>query len=493
VFSQPAALPQNGQPNTPSFGHTVGQSAGKSEPLAVNPSPVFGNIFTPEKVFAQSPSLPQMNGQAGTPSFGHTVGQSAGAAVDSPDLNLMQDPDIISLMDHYRRGGLPEAAGRFIGGLGQAAVQAGNEVATGYNRFGNAVEGLGNRFMAGLTDDLNPLPQATTDKAAAPQAVPTPEKPAQPSPALAQSATPTSPVNPNLYGTYGGTPVFTLPGSNAFADKENIATLNSGQAALLPQQGQAGFGNPVITNKANSQQNPQALPFGRSAENQAQIEANVAAIRGPSTAQTPLNPTLSNPPRPQRGSLPSPMAGFDLQKAMSDAESRAQQIERDSFNATGGRGVTRAAQAAAAAIRAEPANIYRQLIQSQLDLQGKQLNAAAHQGIAQTQAEQAAQRQALESQKFQAEQAQKQRTEQRNKIKDIATIQKPINVLGPVDPTTGMASEQTVQFNPQTGRYEAFRLPPTLQQFISAAKADPRNKNLTDQDLTSYFYQTYGR
>jgi hypothetical protein len=399
-------------------------------------------------------------------------------------------------MDHYRRGGLPEAAGRFIGGLGQAAVQAGNEVATGYSRFGNAVEGLGNRFMAGLTDDLNPLPQATTDKAAVPQTATTTEKPAQPSSALAQSAAPTSPVNPNLYGTYGGTPVFTLPRSNAFADKENIATLNVGQAAPLPQQGQAGFGNPVITNKANkanSQQNPQALPFGRSAENQAQIEANVAAIRGPSTAQAPVNQTVNNPQLPHRGSLPNPMAGFDLQKAMSDAESRAKQIERDSFNATGGRGVTRAAQATAAATRAQPGNIYRQLIQAQFNLQGKQLDATVNQGIAQTQAGQAAEKQALESQKFQAAQAHKQRTEQRNRRKDIANILKPINVLGPVDPATGIASEQTVQFNPQSGRYEAFRLPPTLQQFISAAKADPRNKGLSDQDLTTYFYQNYGR
>jgi hypothetical protein len=154
--------------------------------------------------------------------------------------------------------------------------------------------------------------------------------------------------------------------------------------------------------------------------------------------------------------------------------------------------VTRAAQAAAASARAQPGNIYRQLIQSQFDLQGKQLSAAGNQAIAQAQGEQAASKQALERQKFQAEQAHKQRTEQRNRIKDIATIQKPINVLGPVDPATGMASEQTVQFNPQTGRYEAFRLPPTLQQFMSAAKADPRTK-ASDQDLTSYFYQNYGR
>lgn len=469
-------------------------------------APVLGKRFPPAQVFSKPAALPQ-NGQPGTPSFGHTIGQSAGAAVDSPDLNLMQYPDIATLTDHYRRGGLLEAAGRLIGGVGQAALKSGNEIAAGYNRFGNAVEGLGNRFMAGLHDDPPPSPGQTLPAVSpSPQTVTTTEKPAQPSSALSSASTPTSPVNPNLYGTYGNTPVFTLPRSNAFADKENIATLNGGEAAPLSQQGQASFGNPVASNQgitnaggidparlAYYQQNPQALPFGRTAENQAQIEANVAAIRGPSTAQAPVNPTVNTPQLPHRGGLPNPMAGFDLQKAMSDAESRAKQIERDSFNATGGRGVTRAAQASAAATRAEPANIYRQLIQSQFDLQGKQLNAAVNQGIAQTQAEQTAQKQALESQKLQAEQAQKQRTEQRNKIKDIANILKLINVLGPVDPATGMASEQTVQFNPQTGRYEAFRLPPSLQQFMSAAKADPRNKGISDQDLIDEFYKKYGR
>lgn len=380
-------------------------------------------------------------------------------------------------VDAFQRGGVPEAIGGFVRGTGQAANQLTDAARRNVVSMpAAAISHYGGRVLGGLTGDLPTAPRhdelaAGNATHALPQTSTTPSPTAPPSTPVTSAP---SPAKPQVLGTFGGTQVFTLPGSNAFADKDNIATLTGGEAAPLPQAGEPGFGNPVVMNNFHTvpnesigapatQNSPQSLPMARSG------------------AQN-VNPTLT-----------SALKGFDFQKALRDANRRADKIVRESLNATGGRGVTRAARQAAAAVRSQPFETLQSLAGSQADLQSSQLQAQQDQFAALLQAGQGDREQTLKEQQFLADQQRNRASDRREFITGLGQLMKPVTVTGGIDPNTQMPTQQTVQFNPQTGRYEVFRLPPTLQQFLQEARQDPRNEQYSDQELTQYYRQNYGR
>jgi hypothetical protein len=412
--------------------------------------------------------------------------------------SLPRTPGGAAVANYQQSGSIPEAAGAAVRGVGQFAQDLARQQ---FNDMGRTVTPMvqgAQDFYRGLTGTGSPTPSPNVNAPKHPQLAGMSAQAQPPAPdgripgrindhsQLPQfpgmaALRPAMPVNQVMRGQtpQGGD---TLSIRDAQGGRGDVTLPPGAQARIQQQLGTSGPGNFSV------------MP-GRTPQEQEMIDERVGQLQR--ATQTIQN---ARDPQPLRRGGGSSLPSFDLQRAQREADQRAREIERDSFNASMGRGVTARAAALAESIRQSPQErmMQLQLLQSQENL--ARMHAEGQGAAASAAAARDAQKQGLEVEKFKEEIFRDRRDAQRNEFKDEASRQKdqasqekPFTISAGTDPNTGLPVEQVVQWNSKSGRYEITQLPPGFQHWFDRARADPANKNVEDRELVEYYQKEYGK